>query len=72
MEGDVRASSGVGGKMFRGYRKSKATGIQEQPRQKNTFLYWHDEHDEPAKEEPLSYVLLGSLFASVSTSVADP
>jgi hypothetical protein len=36
-------------------------------RQKSTVLYWHEEPDEPTKEEPLSYVLQESLFASVST-----
>ncbi len=42
-------------------------GWPEQPRQEKSLLYRHDEPNEPTTEEPLSFVLFESPFASVST-----
>jgi hypothetical protein len=42
-------------------------GLLEQTRQDKNLLYPHDEPDKPIKEGPLSYVLLESPLASVST-----
>ncbi len=43
-------------------------GWLEQPRRAKKLLYRYDDYSEPTKEGPLSYVLLESPFASVSTA----
>ncbi len=43
----------------------------EQPRQDKNLLYLQDEPNKPTKEEPVSYVLQESQFASVSTIEAE-
>jgi hypothetical protein len=47
-------------------KKYFVLGRLEQPRQNKNLLYLHYEPNEPTKEEPLSYVLLESPFASDS------
>jgi hypothetical protein len=55
-------------KVYGDKKKYFVLGRLEQPRQdKNLFYRPHDKPNEPTKEGPLSYVLLVSPFASVST-----
>ncbi len=48
-------------------KKCFVLGRLKQPRQDKNLLYRHDEPKEPNKEGPLSFVLVESPFASVST-----
>jgi hypothetical protein len=50
-------------------KKYFVLGQLEHPRQDKNLLYRRNELNKPTKEEPLSYVLLESPFASVSTVV---
>jgi hypothetical protein len=48
-------------------KKYFVMGWLEQPRQNKNFFYWHAESNELSKKRPLSYMLIESPFASVST-----
>ncbi len=48
-------------------KKYFVLGWPEQPRQDKSFLYRHDELNEPTNKGPLSFVLFESPFTSVST-----
>jgi hypothetical protein len=48
-------------------KKYFVLGRLEQPRQNKNLLCWHNQPNEPTKKGLLSYVLVESPFASVST-----